>query len=264
ALFLDVGHPKFPRTCRTSKCEHAAEAGHEASAPQAAVVPGHVDLSGGQSGCIIRSPSGRCHHRKRPGRHTVNWDAIPWTWELTAVCIGRASPTILPQNSNCFVGPAWTKQLPGSAKPFSRLQQYYRNRPPLDRPRWHRAPGGMPGRVPMQYNHAVSATSPVQPRAAANDTTDEALVVQIARRDKRALQALYARHHVRVYRFALRFLNDEAAAEDTVSEVFIDVWRQAERFEGRSQVTTWLLAIARNKALSLLRRRSAEELDDEV
>jgi len=113
----------------------------------------------------------------------------------------------------------------------------------------------------MQYNHAVSAASPVQPRAAAHDTTDDALVAQIAQRDKRALQSLYARHHVRVYRFALRFLNDEAAAEDTVSEVFIDVWRQAERFEGRSQVTTWLLAIARNKALSAMRRRIDAPLD---
>ena len=49
-----------------------------------------------------------------------------------------------------------------------------------------------------------------------------------------------------------------------VSEVFIDVWRQAERFERRCQVSTWLLAIARNKALSSLRRRSNEQLDDEV
>ena len=46
--------------------------------------------------------------------------------------------------------------------------------------------------------------------------------------------------------------------------MFLDVWRQAGRFQGRSQVTTWLLAIARNKALSALRRRSTEELDDEA
>ena len=116
----------------------------------------------------------------------------------------------------------------------------------------------------MQVNQAVSAASPAKPHANANEASDEMLVALIAQRDKRALQSLYSRHHVRVYRFALRFLNDEAAAEDAVSEVFIDVWRQAERFEGRSQVTTWLLAIARNKALSVLRRRSAEELDDEV
>ena len=114
----------------------------------------------------------------------------------------------------------------------------------------------------MQYTQVVAASS-IRAQAPL-EGSDEALVAQIAQRDKQALQSLYARHHVRVYRFALRFLNDEAAAEDTVSEVFIDVWRQAERFEGRSQVTTWLLAIARNKALSVLRRRSAEELDDEV
>ena len=115
----------------------------------------------------------------------------------------------------------------------------------------------------MISTQAISPASAAR-MPAAEDMSDEALVTQIAQRDKRALQSLYSRHHVRIYRFALRFLNDEAAAEDTVSEVFIDVWRQAERFEGRSQVTTWLLAIARNKALSLLRRRSSEELDDEV
>jgi RNA polymerase sigma-70 factor (ECF subfamily) len=118
----------------------------------------------------------------------------------------------------------------------------------------------------MNYTQAISPASPDRMQAAQDtqDTSDETLVALIAQRDKRALQQLYSRHHIRIYRFALRFLNDEAAAEDTVSEVFIDVWRQAERFEGRSQVTTWLLAIARNKALSLLRRRSSEELDDEV
>jgi len=116
----------------------------------------------------------------------------------------------------------------------------------------------------MIYTQTISAASPARMLAVVQDTSDETLVAQIAQRDKRALQQLYARHHVRIYLFALRFLNDEAAAEDTVSEVFIDVWRQAERFEGRSQVTTWLLAIARNKALSMLRRRSNEELDDEV
>jgi RNA polymerase sigma-70 factor, ECF subfamily len=115
----------------------------------------------------------------------------------------------------------------------------------------------------MIFTQVISA-SPARVPAVVQDTSDETLVALIAGRDKRALQQLYSRHHVRIYRFALRFLNDEAAAEDTVSEVFIDVWRQAERFEGRSQVTTWLLAIARNKALSMLRRRSNEELDDEV
>jgi RNA polymerase sigma-70 factor (ECF subfamily) len=114
------------------------------------------------------------------------------------------------------------------------------------------------------HTQAVSATAAVRQRPAAQDTSDEALVEAVANGDKLALQVLYGRHHVRVYRFVLRFLHDEAAAEDMVSEVFFDVWRQADRFERRSQVSTWLLAIARNKALSMLRRRSAEALDDEV
>jgi len=116
----------------------------------------------------------------------------------------------------------------------------------------------------MQYGQVVSAPSTVRQRAAARDTSDESLVALVAQGDKQALQVLFCRHNVRVYRFVLRFLNDEAAAEDMVSEVFFDVWRQADRFEGRSQVSTWLMAIARNKALSVLRRRSTEELDEEV
>jgi RNA polymerase sigma-70 factor (ECF subfamily) len=95
-------------------------------------------------------------------------------------------------------------------------------------------------------------------------TSDEALVQLIASGDKKALQVLFARHNVRVFRFILRFLGDESAAEDLVSEVFFDVWRQADRFESRSQVSTWLMAIARNKALTVLRRRTTEELDEEV
>jgi RNA polymerase sigma-70 factor (ECF subfamily) len=97
-----------------------------------------------------------------------------------------------------------------------------------------------------------------------SDTSDVALIRSIAAGDKHAMQILFARHNVRVFRFIARFVEDKSAAEDLVSEVFLDVWRQAGRFQGRSQVTTWLLAIARNKALSALQRRSTEELDEEV
>jgi RNA polymerase sigma-70 factor (ECF subfamily) len=95
-------------------------------------------------------------------------------------------------------------------------------------------------------------------------TTDVVLIGRIANGDRLAMQVLFARHHVRVYRFVLRLVRDESVAEDLISEVFLDVWRQAGRFEGRSQVSTWLLAIARFKALSALRRRPDEELDDET
>jgi len=116
----------------------------------------------------------------------------------------------------------------------------------------------------MSYTQAVPVATADRARGPAQETSDEALVLSIATGDKQALQVLFGRHNVRVFRFVLRFLNDEAAAEDLVSEVFLDVWRQANRFEARSQVSTWLLAMARNKALSALRRRSTEELDEEV
>jgi RNA polymerase sigma-70 factor, ECF subfamily len=119
----------------------------------------------------------------------------------------------------------------------------------------------------MPYSQAMSATLGRQEslqRTSGEVMSDEALIDLIARGDRRALEVLLGRHNIRVYRFALRLLKDATAAEDVVSEVFIDVWRQAGRFERRSQVSTWLLAIARNKSLSVLRRRSTEVLDSEV
>jgi RNA polymerase sigma-70 factor (ECF subfamily) len=92
--------------------------------------------------------------------------------------------------------------------------------------------------------------------------SDEALIGAIAGGDRRAMQALYLRHKVRVYRFVLRLIGDAALAEDIVSEVFLDVWRQADGFKAKSRVSTWLLAIARYKALSAQRGRSHEQLDD--
>jgi RNA polymerase sigma-70 factor (ECF subfamily) len=93
---------------------------------------------------------------------------------------------------------------------------------------------------------------------------DEALIARIAQSDRLAMQVLFARHHVQVYRYVLRLLRDEMAAQDVIGDVFLDVWRQANRFEGRSAVSTWLIAIARFKALSLLRKRRDERLDDET
>jgi RNA polymerase sigma-70 factor (ECF subfamily) len=94
--------------------------------------------------------------------------------------------------------------------------------------------------------------------------SDDTLLVLIAEGDRHAMQILFRRHNVRVYRFILRFVNDRSLAEDVTSEVFLDVWQQAGRFEGRSQVSTWLLAIARNKALSARRRYSPEPLDQDA
>ncbi len=93
-------------------------------------------------------------------------------------------------------------------------------------------------------------------------TSDEALIRAVASGDRDAMRVLFGRHHVRVYRFVHRLTGNAALADDTVSEVFIDVWRQAGRFEGRSSVSTWILAMARFKALSAMRRQKEDQLDE--
>jgi RNA polymerase sigma-70 factor (ECF subfamily) len=59
-------------------------------------------------------------------------------------------------------------------------------------------------------------------------------------------------------------VDSDATAEDLLSEVFLEVWRSAGRFDGRSQVSTWILGIARYKALSSLRQRSFDALDEDA
>jgi len=98
--------------------------------------------------------------------------------------------------------------------------------------------------------------------AARESCSDETLIRRIAAGDQSAMRALFARYRVRVYRWLLRLVDDEALAEDLLSEVFLDVWRHAASFEARSSLSTWLLAIARYKALSARRRRTDAELDE--
>jgi RNA polymerase sigma-70 factor (ECF subfamily) len=114
---------------------------------------------------------------------------------------------------------------------------------------------------PQSAAAAVSAVAATAPDA----SSDVTLVNRIAAGDKHAMQALFARHRTPVYRWLLRFVSDETLAEDLLSEVFLDVWREAAgRFEGRSSVSTWLMAIARFKALSARGRRTDAELDEKI
>jgi RNA polymerase sigma-70 factor (ECF subfamily) len=101
-----------------------------------------------------------------------------------------------------------------------------------------------------------------QSPAPADGVTDAMLVALIAEQRDAAMRTLFLRHRLYVYRFILRLVRDEAAAEDLLSDVFLEVWREAARFNGRSAVATWLLGIARLKSFSWLRRRREAELDE--
>jgi len=116
----------------------------------------------------------------------------------------------------------------------------------------------------MQSDYALAGTSGIEPWRGIQTTADDVLIARIARGDRRAMQVLFARHNVRVYRFIARLMGTSASVEDLVSDVFLDVWRKAPLFQGRSQVATWLLAIARYKTLTYLRNRPPELLDEDA
>jgi RNA polymerase sigma-70 factor (ECF subfamily) len=106
----------------------------------------------------------------------------------------------------------------------------------------------------------ISGTDTVSDR----QRLDETLLESIAAGDRFAMQVLFQRHNVRVYRFVLRLTGNAAVAEEIVSEVFLEVWRHAATFQAKCQATTWLLTIARHKAISALRRRCEAPLDDDM
>jgi RNA polymerase sigma-70 factor (ECF subfamily) len=102
----------------------------------------------------------------------------------------------------------------------------------------------------------------VIPLRSVNGPIDQTLIEAIAGGSQVAMRTLYDRHSTRVYRFILRIVGNATRAEDLLSEVFTDVWNQAGRFEGRSQVSTWILSIARFTALSAIRRRDEVALEE--
>jgi RNA polymerase sigma-70 factor, ECF subfamily len=114
----------------------------------------------------------------------------------------------------------------------------------------------------MQNVVAINAAAR-QSIIAAQAVSDEMLLESIADGSRSAMHIFYARHNIRVYRFILRIVRDATVAEDLVSQVFLDVWRTARQFQGRSQVSTWLLSIARFKALTSLRQRHFEDIDQD-
>lgn len=116
--------------------------------------------------------------------------------------------------------------------------------------------------------HSVHGLHPalrpsVQPEPAISKKPDQVLIEAVAGGDKQALEGLFARHSARIYRFVLRITGNASLSEDIVSEVFLEVWRRPHRFQAKSQVSTWLFAIARNKALQALRSRWQRPFDED-
>ena len=90
------------------------------------------------------------------------------------------------------------------------------------------------------------------------------LLKNIALGDETALEDFYHKYERRVYNYAFSRLNHSFDAADTLNEVMMEVWKYAERFEGRSKVSTWLLGITHHKVYDRLRKRKRSNLEDDI
>ncbi len=86
----------------------------------------------------------------------------------------------------------------------------------------------------------------------------EALLEQVARGDLQAFDALYGVLSAAVYGVARRVVRDPSRAEEVTQEVFLDVWRQATRFDRtRGNARTWVLTMAHRRAVDAVRSSEA-------
>jgi RNA polymerase sigma-70 factor, ECF subfamily len=107
---------------------------------------------------------------------------------------------------------------------------------------------------------------PEQGLDAAAHTSDRDLLRAVAGSDQAALRQLYALHGPYILAYLVGQLEDRTLAEEVLQDVMLAVWNGAARFRGASKVRTWMLAIARNQAISARRKRRATlvELDDSL
>ena len=88
---------------------------------------------------------------------------------------------------------------------------------------------------------------------------DARLIERIGRGEPAALEALYARHGRALLAYLIGQVGDPHLAEEVLQDVMLAVWQGADRFRGESAVTTWLLAIARRRAITARQRRTPVE-----
>lgn len=90
----------------------------------------------------------------------------------------------------------------------------------------------------------------------------EELIRRIANRDEAALTELHHAMRKRIVAFAMQRLDDPYLSEEVMLETLFEVWNHASRFAGQSQVSTWILGIARHKTLDKLRAPRSPWMDD--
>lgn len=99
-----------------------------------------------------------------------------------------------------------------------------------------------------------------QPPDGLKISSDADLIRAVAEGTGEAVSELYDRYAGMLMALALRILGDPAAAEEVLQEVFVQVWNQAGRYDGRrSSVSTWLVLITRSRSIDRLRSRQVKQ-----
>ena len=104
----------------------------------------------------------------------------------------------------------------------------------------------------------IDLSVPAATRSDVDPQSDEGLVREMIGGSEAALGSLYDRHVNVVFAAALRTGKDRGVAAEVVQEMFLALWNQAERFDPtRGSLLSWLLTIARNRAIDRLRAADA-------
>jgi RNA polymerase sigma-70 factor (ECF subfamily) len=116
--------------------------------------------------------------------------------------------------------------------------------------------------MPQDYpNPNIEASrSPDRTTVNRSEADDMGLLSRIQSGDQEAMSALFDRYGTMVYSVALRVLKDTGEAEDVMQEIFVQVWKNPSAFvSGRGSLGGWLVVVARNRSIDMIRRRRPSE-----
>ena len=99
----------------------------------------------------------------------------------------------------------------------------------------------------------------------ADVNSDQSLMERVRAREQRAMTVVFDRYAGLVYSVAQRVLNDSGQAEDVMQEIFFQLWRNPNSFSSsKGSLGTWLVVVARNRAIDQLRQRRPSDPVEEV
>ncbi len=93
------------------------------------------------------------------------------------------------------------------------------------------------------------------------EESNRRLIIEIAKGDPDALRELYRGQGYWILAYLSNFVGDPLLAEELLQDVMLAVWKSAAQFQARSSVRTWLLSIARHKAINTLHRKQIPQSD---